>query len=698
MVIPVISLVLIVSGTELVILPRIESWLLEQEKLKVSNVVEVAYQMIAEGAQAAEEKHLPLEEAQREVIRNIKQLRYSGSEYFWLNDLSPRMIMHPTNPQLDGTDLSNYKDPTGKLLFQEMATVCKDKGQGFVSYRWAKPGETEPAPKISYVKLYAPWGWIIGSGLYVDNFKSRIATLHGTILAASLVISLALVLLAWSIGRTLKRSIDQGCAFAGRIASGDLTGTLAISSADEIGTLGKSLNAMASDLRSMIGRITSTAADLASTSSEIAHSSDTMTGSAKQQKADVEETFAAAKEINNQTDKVGQDVEKLASLAAESSSSVLELVASIEEVAQNMGSLVLSVDGINDSITIMIDSIKQIDARVQTLKDTSTSAASSVLEFDTSIRQIETLAKESSSISNVVRGDAETGRKAVDETIAGIDSIMQASRTTAAAIDSLSQKTESIGSIVTVIGEIAQQTNLLSLNASIIAAQAGEHGKGFSVVAGEIKQLAERTARSTKEIAETIKGVQDESSLAVSAIAAAEESVRAGEELSRKAGNALGKIFEGVERTAQQMAEIAKATREQAMGSDLIRSAIEDISSMTNAIAETSRQQRKGSESIRSEAGRVQEFSSLVMRSMKEQATASNMISHMSQNVSTSSGSIQQACTDQAGSSQRIRNAVESIQVSTSTVMEEIQAVNQGVARLKANTVSLQEEMENFKS
>jgi methyl-accepting chemotaxis protein len=273
---------------------------------------------------------------------------------------------------------------------------------------------------------------------------------------------------------------------------------------------------------------------------------------------------------------------------------------------------------------------------------------------------------------------------------------MHASRTTAAAIDSLSRKTENIGSIVTVIGEIAQQTNLLSLNASIIAAQAGEHGKGFSVVAGEIKQLAERTARSTKEIAESIKEVQDESNCAVSAIAAAEESVRAGEELSRKAGNALGKIVEGVERTAQQMAEIAKATREQSIGSELIRSAMEDISFMANAIAETTRQQRKGSESIRSEAERVREFSSLVMRSMKEQATASNQISQMAQSVSASSASIQQSCTDQTEGSQRIRKAVESMQSSTSTVMEGIRVVNQGVARLKANTASLQREMANF--
>ena len=697
MIIPLISLVLIVAGTELIILPRFESWLLEQEKLKVSNVVEIAYQQIAEGAQAVEERHIPLEEAQKEVIRKIKQLRYGGTEYFWLNDLAPRMVMHPTNPQLDGTDLSAYKDPNGKLLFQEFVTVCKEKGEGFVAYKWPKPGESQPVPKISYVKLYKPWGWIIGSGLYVDTFKSRLAALHGSILAASLFISGALVLLAWSIGRGVKRSIDQGCTFAAGIASGDLTRTLAITRADEIGVLGISLNAMVNDLRSMIDRITTTARELAATSSEIAHASHTMVLSAEQQATDVRETSAASQEINRQIDMVTHDVEGLNTSASESSSSVLELSASIEEVAQNMGNLALSVDGISSSIIQMTESIRQIDVSVQALKDTSTTTASSVLEFDTSIRQIETYAKESASISDKVRNDAETGKKAVDETIAGIDVIMHASLTTAAAIDSLSEKARSIGSIVTVIEELARQTNLLSLNASIIAAQAGEHGKGFAVVAGEIKQLAERTSRSTHEIADTIKGVQGESNRAVSAIAAAEESVKAGEQLSRKAGNALGKIVEGVEQTARQMAEIARATKEQALGSELIRTAMEQVSSMSNAIAETTHDQRKGSELIHAEVGKLREFTSLVMRSMKEQTKASDQISHMTQHVSESSSRIQQACIDQTHGSLRIQKAVESIQHSASSVQEEIRVVNNGVAKLGANTQSLQQEMANFK-
>jgi len=697
MIIPLVSLILIMLGTELLILPKIESWLIEQEKFRVSNVVEVVYQQIAQGARAVEERHIPLAEAQKEVIRHVKELRYNGSEYFWINDLTPRMVMHPTHPELDGQDLSDNKDPNGKYLFREFVKLCADKGDGFVAYMWPKPGEAQPVPKISYVKLYKPWGWIVGSGLYIDNFKHQIRSLHNFILLASLLLSLGMIALAWSIGRGVKRSIDRGCAFAQAVASGDMTETLEVRSRDEVGMLGNSLNIMAGDLKSMIGRITATTGELAATSGAIALASRSMILSAEQQSVDVAETSAAAEQIQQQIDRVTQDVTGLNESAAQSSSSVQELTSSIDEVARHMEKLVLSVGGISDSITRMAGSIRQIDGGVQTLTDTSSETASSVLEFDTSIRQIEAYAKESAAISDKLRGDAETGKQAVEETIAGIDVIIHASQTTADAISDLSQKAQSIGSIVTVIEQIAGQTNLLALNASIISAQAGEHGKGFGVVATEIKQLAERTARSTREIADTVKGIQEQMKRAVAAIAASEDSIKAGGKLSLKAGDALGKVVGGVTQTAQQMSEIARATREQARGSELIRSAMEQVAAMTSTIAATTSQLREGSELINGEVGKVREVSSQVMRSMREQAIAGDQIGRMTLHVSETTARIQEACEDQTKGGDRIRQAVESIKVSADSVLEETRVVDGAVSKLGDNTKSLQQETSNFK-
>jgi methyl-accepting chemotaxis protein len=695
--IPLMSLVLVVAGTDLVILPRIESWMLEQEKLKVQSVVEVAFQEIAQGEQAVGEGRLSLEQAQKEVIRRIRMLRYSGTEYFWINDLGPRMVMHPTKPELDGSDLTDNKDPRGKYLFREFVSVCRDKGEGFVDYMWPKPGEKEPSPKISFVKLHKPWGWIIGSGLYVDTFTKRVTTLRTFALGAAVIFSGALLLLGWYVARGIKRSLDDGCAFAAAVATGDLTRTIVIDRGDEVGVLGTSLNGMVAALRGMMTRVGDSVGQLSRASTSIARASDSMVSSAARQATDVVVTSEASREIHTLIDQVTQGVETLSTTAAESSSSVMELAASIEEVAQNMEKLSGSVNGIGSSIVRMTEAIGQIDGGVQTLSETSASTATSVLQFDTSIRQIETYAKESANISDEVRSDAETGRRAVEETIGGICEIRLAARITAETIASLSSKAHNIGSIVTVIEEIAQQTNLLALNAAIIAAQTGEHGKGFAVVAGEIKQLADRTALSTREIAEVIKGVQSETEQAVAAIGAAEESVRTGEERSQRAGEALGKIVTGVKRTTEQMSEIARATREQARGSEQIRTAMERISAMTDAIAESTRQQRSGSDDIRRESDRVRDFSSQVMRSMQEQAKVGDLISHMALSVSDSSAMIREACRVQSRSSERIQASVDSIMGSATAVLDETRVVNQGVATLGDQTEALQQEMAFFK-
>src|SRR5690606_12025998 len=100
-------------------------------------------------------------QAQQAAIEQIRALRYDGQDYFWVNDLGPTMIMHPMQPKLEGQDLSKVKDPTGKALFNEMVTIARRDGAGAVDYMWAKPGEADPVPKISYVQLFQPWGWII---------------------------------------------------------------------------------------------------------------------------------------------------------------------------------------------------------------------------------------------------------------------------------------------------------------------------------------------------------------------------------------------------------------------------------------------------------------------------------------------------------------------------------------------------------
>jgi len=147
-------------------LQQIHGDLYQAKALKTRHVVESTLGILKH-FHGLESAGMAREEAQKQAMELIRGLRYDQDDYFWINDLTPVMVMHPTNPKLEGQNLSGNKDPDGKFLFNEMVALAKKDGSGQVDYRWPKPGSDEPVPKISYVELFQPWGWILGSGIYV---------------------------------------------------------------------------------------------------------------------------------------------------------------------------------------------------------------------------------------------------------------------------------------------------------------------------------------------------------------------------------------------------------------------------------------------------------------------------------------------------------------------------------------------------
>ena len=188
---------------------RFKRNMLDYGCLNVKNVVEVAYTVMSEYDAMAKRGDIPLDKAQQEAMLRIKSLRYGNGEYFWINDLGPKMIMHPFKSELDGKDISGIQDPNGKNLFVEMVNVCKNKQEGFVEYVWPKPGMTQPVPKVSYVKLFEPWGWIIGSGLYFDDIQKDLIPIYYTIFGVICVISLGGLCFSYFIARSVSKPINR---------------------------------------------------------------------------------------------------------------------------------------------------------------------------------------------------------------------------------------------------------------------------------------------------------------------------------------------------------------------------------------------------------------------------------------------------------------------------------------------------------
>ena len=523
--------------------------------------------------------------------------------------------------------------------------------------------------------------------------QQKILTAGATSGALFLFVLTSILIIASSITRPLLHSVK----FAQSVAAGNLTETVDVTSRDELGHLALALSTMVESLRGMVEKVNSSAAALTEISGNIFDASRNVITAAGEQAGNVEETSHSMQEINASVEDVAKGVSGLAVSASETSSSTLEMAASIEEVALSMETLARSVDEVSSSITEMTAAIKQIAGSVQVLMDASSTTASSISEMDVSIKQVERSASDAATIAKDVLLDAEIGREAVEATIKGMEEIRSSSRITGEVITSLSGKAEAIGNILSVINDVAEQTNLLALNAAIIAAQAGEHGKGFAVVADEIKELAERTKSSTGEIADVIRGVQEETLRAVEVIRKADLSIEEGGILSHKSGAALQKIVSGVQSSTEQVTGIARAAAEQARGSQMINQAMEQVARMIQQIGNATREQEKVSEIILDSAERMKNLTSQVRSSTREQSNTGNAIAQSTEKISVTTKQIDTACAIQKNSSLKVIQAVKGIQNSTNVNLDATKILDDSVSSLSVQVSVLQQEMKWFK-
>jgi methyl-accepting chemotaxis protein len=238
---------------------RIETKIYEDRQAQIRGVTEVAFSLMTEYEARIKTGELTLEEAKKRAALRVKNLRYSGQEYFWINDLTPRMVMHPFRPELDGQDLSGSKDPDGKALFVEMVRTCKENGAGFVDYMWPKPGASKPVPKISFVKLFEPWGWIVGSGVYVDDIEAELSIIRRAFLGAALFLGIGGLLLTWLLARKTARPIMG--AVDGLLASSDSIAAAAV----QISSASQQLAEGASEQAAAIEETSASLEEIAST-------------------------------------------------------------------------------------------------------------------------------------------------------------------------------------------------------------------------------------------------------------------------------------------------------------------------------------------------------------------------------------------------------------------------------------------------
>ena len=228
------------------------SSLLAEKEDAARGLVETAVSLAAHYHARAERGELTQEEARGAAMTAIKALRFGSDDYFWINDMQPRMVMHPFRPELDGSDLTGFADPNGVHLFVEAVERVKAGGGGFVYYAWPRPGDDAPVPKVSYVQEFAPWGWVVGSGVYIDDVAAAFWS-SARMAAVKLVAVLAVLLGAsWLLARSITRPIARAVDTATALALGRLEGDTQVEGEDEIARLLRSLQ----DMRRMLQRFT----------------------------------------------------------------------------------------------------------------------------------------------------------------------------------------------------------------------------------------------------------------------------------------------------------------------------------------------------------------------------------------------------------------------------------------------------------
>ncbi|MED5537390.1 MAG: methyl-accepting chemotaxis protein [Pseudomonadota bacterium] len=554
---------------------RLDSVMRENIADRTRKSVEIAHSVVAyyQGEEAA--GRLTRDQAQTAAKAAVGAMRYGQDDYFWINDMHPTMVMHPMKPALNGKDLSQNKDADGVLMFKEFIAVVQKDGEGFVHYQWAKPNQDGASPKISYVKGFAPWGWVIGSGVYTDQIAAAVGKAALALGIMAFLVLLAVGAAGWLIGRSVSGPVVALERRMRGLADGDTASEIpGIRRGDEIGKMASALAVFR---------------DAAIEKARLAAEALSQRSMSEQERAAREAEKAAEAEADRVTiEALGRGLAAMADgdltyrIEAEFAPKAAQLKsdfnAAIAQLQQAVSVVVANIAGIRSGAGEISQAADDLSRRTEQQAAGLEETAAALDEITATVNKTASGARQASDVVQAAKGDAETSGVIVRDAVQAMQAIEGSS--------------EQISQIIGVIDEIAFQTNLLALNAGVEAARAGEAGRGFAVVASEVRALAQRSAEAAKEI-KTL-------------ISTSSTQVGSGVKLVGQTGEALQRIVDRVAEIDGLVSEIAASAQEQAIGLAEVNTAVNQMDQVTQQNAAMVEQSTAASHSLAQEAQSLQ--------------------------------------------------------------------------------------------
>ncbi|WP_297837496.1 methyl-accepting chemotaxis protein [Pseudomonas sp.] len=463
---------------------------------------------------------LTREQAQEQSMEMVRGLRYAGQEYFFIQNLRSVMLMNPVNLRLEGQDVSGLKDSNGLLFTAEMMRIAKEQGAGMLAYAWPKPGGSEQVEKVSYIALFKPWGWVLGTGVYIDDikaqFRDELLQTSSLCLLIALLLAAAISLIVHSISRPLQQTVEAMASIAS--GEGDLTRQLQVSGRDELTSLALHFNVFTDKLRRVIGEMLGVAQLLDRAAQSLSDSASAAQQQSGQQSQQMEQVATAINEVAYSV----QDVAKSAEHAA---TEVRSAEQQAEEGLQSIDRSLAQIDQLSTTIG-------QAVSAIQSLAEDSTRIGG-VLEVIRAIAEQTNLLALNAAIEAARAGDQGRGFAVVaDEVRLLAQRTQQSTAEIQVMIEQLQSKS---GAAVSVINDSSQASRLTVEQASQAGASLNQIARTLRNISGLGVSIASATLQQSQVVDEINQTVAQTASLAHSNAHTAEESNTASQHLGQVA-------------------------------------------------------------------------------------------------------------------------------------------------------------------